>query len=224
MDYNNYYPAIKKCKIFYELNNEEVQLALDSMNAVVKKYRKGEIIHRFGAEIKHAIVVLSGETRSALYEPIDHPFEIVHGTVGQICMLPGSIKNEYKSPIEIMVHKDAEILFLDIRRFFHMPKDENQRWHGTLMANIIEALADHSITLKSRIRIIAHKKIKDRIMLYLYTLPTNEAGYKYIPMSMSDLSKYLHVEKGAMYKTIKDMQAEGILEWDKRKVKLLIDK
>ena len=223
MSYEKYYPAIKKCKLFYNLKTSEIEAALNSMNALIKRYEKGEIIYRFGEQVKYVVVVLSGETRSSMYEPIDHPFEITHGTVGQICMLPGSFRSDYYSSVEIVAYTDAEILFLDINNFLYRHEVE-KKWHSIMMGNIIQALADHSIDLKSRIRIIAHKKIRDRIILYLETIPTNEEGIKVIPMKMSDLAKFLHVEKGAMYKTIKEMQAEGILEWEKGRVKLLNNK
>ena len=223
MDYSNYMPVIRNSTLFNGLNPDEINLALESMNAWVKKYRKGEIILRFSENINHASIVLHGETRCSLFEPIDHPLEVIHGTVGEVFMLPGSCKMGFKSPIELRAYKDTEIMFLDIKAFLNRNMDNNENWHIRVTSNLIDALADHSIALNFRLRVIAHKKVRDRILIYLNALPTNDKGIKHIPMGMTDFSKFIHVEKSAMYKNIKEMEEEGILEWDRRQVRLLID-
>lgn len=226
MNYDNYEKTLIKTKLFEGMTLEEIQLAIETMNGRIKKYKKGEIIIRYGDEINSAGLVLRGETSCSLYEPIDRPLKIKYGKEGTVFLLPVSCIRGQKSLIEIEAAQDCEILFLDIQRALERivsnpPKVSDDSWCRKMVTNLVQELATHAVTLNFRLRIIAHKGIRDRIMLYLSSIDENDDGLKVIPMSMAEFSRFIHVDKSALYKNIREMQDEGILVWNGRKVKLL---
>lgn len=220
MKYQEYYDVLKQSKLFAGLSSEEMEMALDHMNAKIRSYAKGELILRFGEEVKYAIMVLEGEARGTLYEPVERPMDVIHVKEGEILLLPGSIIDGFVNRGEQEAITKATVLFMDMRSILE-EIGNSDIWCNKLTYNIITLLAEHSVRLNKRLGMIAHKEIRDRVMLYLNTLPVQDGGVRKLPMNMTALARFLHVDKSAMYKNIKEMQEEGVLEWDGREIKIL---
>lgn len=215
-----YRETFRKCGIFRGLTDSEILEALVILEAHHREFKKGDIIVRFNEPMSYAVVLLEGSITCTLFEPIDFPLIIKHASPGDTAALPLACLPNSLSRVEVTAIKNSVVLFLSLNNLIY--NDEiDYSFSSRIKTNLITELSHHSSRLNERLRIIAHNSIKDRIKLYLDTLSKDHNGYIHIPLSMTDFAHYLHVDKSALYRTIRELKSEGILEWEKNKVKII---
>ena len=73
--------------------------------------------------------------------------------------------------------------------------------------------------LNQKVRILSQKSLRDRILIYLGTLPKDKNGFVKIPFTQTALAEYLGVNRSALSRELGRMQNEGLLIVDKEKMK-----
>ena len=68
-------------------------------------------------------------------------------------------------------------------------------------------------------RILSQKSLRDRVYIYLSSLPKDKNGYVKIPFTQTALAEYLGVNRSALSRELGRMQNEGLLVIDGRKMK-----
>lgn len=204
------------------LKFEELPEALSLLEAQQRSFKKGEMIVRFREPLKRAVMLLEGVITCTMYEPLDCPFVIKHVRIGEAIALPGCCMPNTLSPVEITAATDCTVLMITLNAFLQ-GENGNSKVFFKIGSNLIREISYHARILNSRLRIVTHKGIRDRIRLYLNDLPKDKNGYVRIPLTMTELANYLHIDKSAMYRTIRELRAEGVLEWERNKVKVFND-
>ena len=213
--------VLNKCVLFNNITEEELPEALSLLQAKQHEFKKGEIILRYYDPVDYAIVLLKGKAVCTLYEPIEKPFVVLHVHEGGIMALAVAHMENVNSPGEITASTDCKVLLLNVKGFLSKEHSDSICF-SKIRNNIISGLSEHVQTMNQRLRMAAHGRVSDRIELYYHSLSsTDEDGYKHIPLSMKDLADYLHVDKSAMYKTLKQLKREGEIALERKKLKFL---
>ena len=80
-------------------------------------------------------------------------------------------------------------------------------------------LARKNLILNQKVRILSQKSLRDRILIYLGTLPKDKNSFVKIPFTQTALAEYLGVNRSALSRELGRMQNEGLLIVDKEKMK-----
>ena len=83
-----------------------------------------------------------------------------------------------------------------------------------LARNLIKSLAKKNLILNQKVRILSQKSLRDRIFIYLRTLPKDKDEYVKIPFTQTALAEYLGVNRSALSRELGRMQNEGLLVID----------
>lgn len=212
--------VLNNCRLFDGLTSDDLPEALSLLDAHRREYSKGEIIIRFGEPMERALILLDGSIKCTMYEPIDNPFVIKHNLPGELIALPGACAHGMKSPIEAIATSNC-IVFSISMKAFTIGENPDTKTFSIISANIIKALSAHAKMLNKRLRIISYKNVKDRIKVYLSTLPINEKGVIHLPLTMTDIANFIYVDKSAMYKTLRELKAAGILKFKRNQITIL---
>ena len=73
--------------------------------------------------------------------------------------------------------------------------------------------------LNQKVRILSQKSQRDRILIYLGTLPKDKNDFVKIPFTKTALAEYLGVNRSALSRELGRMQNEGLLVIDGKKIK-----
>ena len=90
------------------------------------------------------------------------------------------------------------------------------------MKGLTELLANDNIKKLYRIETLSQKGLRDRIMTYFHIL-ADKSGSNIINVNMSryQLAHYLCVNRSALSHEINEMQRDGLIEIDKKIIKIL---
>ncbi len=70
-------------------------------------------------------------------------------------------------------------------------------------------------------RILSQKSLRDRILVYLGTLPKDKNGFVKIPFTQTALAEHLGVNRSALSRELGRMQKEELLTVEGKKINLL---
>lgn len=115
---------------------------------------------------------------------------------------------------------DAAVLFIPADRIRSCDGPEVRQ----MTLNLLGEMAAKMQTLSFKTRLLKEIKIRERLMLYLKSLPRDGQGYVQIPFTQADLAEYLGVSRSALSHEIKIMRDASLLEGDKKRIRLSADR
>lgn len=213
----DYLYSIRKCYLFDGINDEQLPEAIKLLNGRIKKIEKDDFIVQLGVVLQNAGLLLKGKIESSFQnESFDQITMHTFGggyLFGEALVINGA-KN---SPVQVRAVEDSIVLFIDLERIYTVTDDSPIR--SVLVNNLIKSLARKNLILNQKVRILSQKSLRDRILIYLGTLPKDKDGYVKIPFTQTALAEYLGVNRSALSRELGRMQNEGLLIVDKEKMK-----
>ena len=215
----DYLYSIRRCYLFDGIGDEQIPDAIKLLNGRIKKIKKDSFIVKLGGKMTSAGLLLKGRIESSFQnENFDqitmHTFSDGY-LFGEALVINGA-KN---SPVQVRTVEDSIILLIDLEMIYTVADSSPIR---TLLAeNLIKSLAKKNLILNQKVRILSQKSLRDRVYIYLASLPKDKNGYVKIPFTQTALAEYLGVNRSALSRELGRMQNEGLLKVDGRKIKIL---
>ena len=214
----DYLYSIRKCYLFDGIKDEQIPDAIKLLNGRIKKIRKDSFIVKLGGKMTSAGLLLKGKVESSFQnENFDqitmHTFSDGY-LFGEALVINGA-KN---SPVQVRAVEDSIVLFIDLEMIYTVADSSPIR---TLLAeNLIKSLAKKNLILNQKVRILSQKSLRDRVYIYLASLPKDKGGYVKIPFTQTALAEHLGVNRSALSRELGRMQNEGVLKVDGRRIKV----
>ena len=120
--------------------------------------------------------------------------------------------------MQVRAVEECTILFIDLKTIYL--SEETSPLRLNLAGNLIKSLAKKNLILNQKVRILSQKGLRDRIIIYLSTLPKDSEGFVTIPFTQTALAEHLGVNRSALSREFGRMQDEGILVIDKNKMRV----
>lgn len=216
----DYLYSIRKCYLFDGINDEQLPEAIKLLNGRIKKIEKDNFIVQLGGVLQNAGLLLKGKIESSFQnENFDQITMHTFGggyLFGEALVINGA-KN---SPVQVRAVEDSIVLFIDLERIYTVTDDSPIR--SVLVNNLIKSLARKNLILNQKVRILSQKSLRDRIFIYLRTLPKDKDGYVKIPFTQTALAEYLGVNRSALSRELGRMQNEGLLVIDGKIIKITV--
>ena len=214
----DYLSSIRKCYLFDDIEDEQLTEVIMLLNGRIRKIQKDEFIVRLGDELKSAGLLLKGRIESSFQnESFDQI--TMHCFGGGYLFGETLVINDTKiSPVQVRTVEECTILFIDLKTIYL--SEETSPLRLKLAENLIKSLAKKNLILNQKVRILSQKGLRDRIMIYLSTLPKEKDGFITIPFTQTALAEHLGVNRSALSREFGRMQDEGILVIDKNKMRV----
>ncbi len=214
----DYLSSIRKCYLFDGIEDEQLTEAIMLLNGRIRKIQKDEFIVRLGDELKSAGLLLRGRIESSFQnESFDQI--TMHRFGGGYLFGEALVINDTKiSPVQVRAVEECTILFIDLKTIYL--SEETSPLRLNLAGNLIKSLAKKNLILNQKVRILSQKGLRDRIIIYLSTLPKDSEGFVTIPFTQTALAEHLGVNRSALSREFGRMQDEGILVIDKNKMRV----
>ena len=88
-------------------------------------------------------------------------------------------------------------------------------------ANLMQDMAQQLLFFNTIVRILAQKRLRDRLKIYLQTLTPDEKGCYSLPYTRTELADFLCVDRSALSRELCRMRDERILDFSGAKIHLL---
>ena len=212
-----YLYSIRKCYLFDGIKDEQLTEAIKLLNGRIKKVEKDDFIVQLGGVLRNAGMLLKGKIESS-FQNENYDQITMHTFGGGYLFGEAIVINSAKnSPVQVRAVEDSIVLFIDLSAIYQSEIASPLR---TILAeNLIKSLARKNLILNQKVRILSQKSLRDRILIYLGTLPKDKNGFVKIPFTQTALAEYLGVNRSALSRELGRMQNEGLLIVDKEKMK-----
>lgn len=203
--------VLAQCPLFRRINSDDILQVLKKADAYTEEFAAKERIplrkdgkNRIGILLSgEAKVFSSGEGRMLLNR-------LGEGSLFGVSYLFG----KEGADTEICIDKKSRVLFLEEAR-------SEALWeHPELRKNLILFLTDRILFLNRKIAFLSEGGAKGKLYRFLLDR-ADESGRVSLPCSFSELAKVLNVGRASLYRALEKMEAEGILQKEKRSLRLL---
>ena len=161
---------ISKTILFHGMSEEELEAALQSLQAEEKDYRKGQLILHAGKRTDRMGLVLEGSVSIESNDFWGNRTILSHVEAGQVFAETYALLQSESMLVDAVANDTCRILFLDIRGL--LKTNALEGWQGKLIRNLLIISAQKNYHLSGRSFHTAPKSIRGRVMVYLNTVAT----------------------------------------------------
>jgi len=214
-----HFDVLKSVELFEGINDSDLGLMLDCVEAKVKEFKKGGIIMLAGSKPLYVGVVISGEIHITR-EDIDGNRSLI------AVIMPGQIFAEAlccadvpESPVTVTAGTGSSVMLLNFTRLLRTCSNSCV-FHSQLIQNMLEVIAKKNLLLQNRMDIIGLKSIRAKVIRYLETFKPEHGKEITIPFNREQLADHLCVERSALSHELARMKKDGLIEFRKNKFTL----
>ncbi len=221
-----YLPVLESTFLFNACDETAIYNIIKCLEGYIKEYKKNEMIYNFYDKIDFAGIILKGEVKSIMTNATDSELVMRHFEAGSLFAGAYACISSEKSDMQIIAQKDSTILFLKLSNLF-LDKAVHFPYASRTTANLLKETAQNNIFQARKVQILTQKHIRDRLMLYLSTIqkgiitPKTKSVIE-LPFNRQELANYLGVERSALSREMCRMKKEGLIDFDRNKIRLNI--
>lgn len=217
-----YINILKKCRLFYGIEDEDILRMLTCMGTRVASFEKKYTIFREGSAAKYIGIVLSGTAqtvrvdysgnRSIISEAgPSETFGEAFACVGMEC-----------APVSVIAAEPCEIMFIECEHILHTCQN-NCSFHSRLIYNLVRELADKNIRYYKKSEITSARTTREKLLTYLTAASKEEGGTSFdIPFDRQELADYLGVDRSGLSVEIGRLKREGVIDCHKNHFDFLL--
>lgn len=212
---NDYLNSVAMSGLFKYLRDEHYGQAWKELNMTPKFYHSNRVIYGQDDPVTMAAIVHSGLVKGERLQPEGTASLAYFYERGDIFAFEGAFSGKRTSPLNIIAHEDAIVVFFNVRNIF------TSAFQQELATGLMELLANDDIKKLYRIETLSKKGLRDRIMSYLKILAAKNGSNVFeVDMSREQMAEYLCVNRSALSYELNQMKREGIIDFNKKVFKI----
>ena len=124
--------------------------------------------------------------------------------------------------ISVVCDSPCDILFIHYATI-GSPCTKSCAHHHQLTQNLLDLISERALNLSRRVEVLSQRTIREKLICYFMQLAAQAKASSFsLPFTMVDLADYLSIDRSAMTRELKRMKEEGLIEMDKRCVRLFL--
>lgn len=215
-----YLEILKKCPLFYNIEDENLLRMLNCLGAKVVLFDKKYTVFHEGDKIKHIGIVLSGSAQVAQIDFYGNRSILNSVEPSHVFGEAFACAEADFLPVSIIANEPSEIMLIDCMHILHTCTN-NCGFHQQLIFNLMKDLAGKTVQLHQKMEVCAKRTTRDKLLTYL-DLQAKKYGKEFtIPYDRQELADYLEVDRSGLSLEISKLRKEGVLENRKNFFRLL---
>ena len=132
-----------------------------------------------------------------------------------------NISSTNNKDYQIISKTNTQVLVIDYDKLLN-PINSKYTYFNTFIKNLFDIINNKYKETNDRIRILEKKQIRDKLLEY-FEIQHKKSRLKniYLPFSLKDLADYIAVNRSAMFRELKHLKEERLIEINDRKITLL---
>ena len=207
--------------LFADIEEAECRRMLHCLGATSCPFQTGEILYTYG-----------GDHRIGLIQSGRAELQRIDGEGNRTLLELLGADSLYGEPLAFSAREDSlaivgstdgRALLLDYDRISH-PCGRVCPCHTAVIDNLFRLLAQKSRHLSERITVISHRSIREKLLCYFRLHADSSDGLLELPFTLSALADYICADRSAMMRELKRMKEGGLLSFEKRRIRLNLNK
>lgn len=215
---------LMESSLFRGVAEQDLKAMLNCLGATERKYKKNDVILLAGTKVTSVGILIDGtaqitrddaEGNRAILSELERADLFAEAYVAA-----GSVE----IPITVIATSDCRIVWIPFNKIVGSCSNSCS-FHQTLVQNMMRVIALKNILMNEKMRILACKTTKEKLMTYLSDYSERAGKNKFkIPFSRNELADFLSVDRSAMSRELSRLRDEGYLRFHKNEFELLQDR
>lgn len=213
----NIFKQLKKCELFADFDDNEINKIFDNVEARIVKYSRGQLVAKENTEINELCILLEGNLLEYIVKP-NGEREVMRSLIdGEIFGLAQGYHKPNYLGYCIVSALDCQVLYITLSSIF----EKNEAIHRKLVYNIVKAMSGKVLELENNNKYIIIKSMRLKIAKLIYEkyLEQNKLEIS-LGMNRNEMAKYLSVSRPSMSREMGRMALEGMFEYRKDNIKI----
>ncbi len=209
-----YLSVLKKCPLFSEIDETNIEQILPCLSATVRQAEKNTFIFSADDSITTVGLILSGSVHIISEDFWGRKDILSQLGPGELFAESFSCAHIDKLPISVFAVEMTEVMLLNCRKIIRTCSTACI-FHTQLISNMLQIIANKNISLMQKIEQMSKRTTREKLLAYLSS-EAQKAGRKNfeIPFNRQEMADYLAVDRSAMSSELSKMRDEGLLDFD----------
>lgn len=202
--------------LFENINNNDIEKLLKELEANTLTYKKDLTIlstvknqNIIGFVVYGFIQIIKTDYNGNVTVVEDIKENSIFGS-----MFSNISNNEY----QIITKEETKIIILD---YDYIISKNNNLYYNIFIQNLLKITFNKISEKNDRIEILSQKTIRNKLLKYL-EIQTKKTGSKSIYYSCNNLASYIAVDRSAMWRELKNLEEDRIIEINNKVIKIKI--
>ena len=204
---------LRNISLFSAVKESDLEKLLAGNHIYQKHYMKSATVHNANETCRTLDIVLSGSLVAyslSTNGSATTMFEFSQGSVIGANLLFGE---NHSYPLNIYCLTDCQIIHMDINAVLEFLHDYNFTLH------YIKSISQNSQGINQKIAMFTQRTLRENIMYYFKQQAIiQKSSVILLPMSKRQLADYLGVQRPSLFRELKKLKEEGIIEIDNRTI------
>ena len=216
-----FFDILKKCPLFYDIEEGELLSMLGCLDAKVEFFDKKYTVFAEGSPAKHIGIVLSGSAQVVQVDYYGNRSILSKLAPSEMFAEAFACAEIEALPVSVIANEPSEIMLIDCRHILHTCS-KHCVFHQKMIFNLMRDLATKTILFHQRIQVTSKRTTREKLLAYLALQSKKAKSSTFtIPFDRQELADYLEVDRSGLSAEISKLRHEGVLESDKNRFKLL---
>ncbi len=206
-----YLEIIKKCPLFFDIEEENLLRMLTCLGARVEEFDKKYTVMAEGNPAKYIGIVLSGSVQMMQMDFYGNRSLLGNVLATEVFCESFACAQVESVPVTVEAREKSEIMLIDCDHILHTCSN-NCEFHRRLIFNMMKNLAVKNLGYHEKIEVTAKRTTRDKLLTYLMLCAKRAAKNSFeIPFDRQELADYLEVDRSGLSAEISKLRKEGIL-------------
>lgn len=206
------------------VKDEEKNKLIDNISRLLKLkssfYSKGETITTY-IEKRHQIAVLVSGYADLVRYDINGEKVIVEDFTSNDLFGEFFYSVNSNNELNVIARSDCEVIFFTYEDLFNSSNARGQNYYE-VVKDLMQQISNKIVVMNTRIEILSKRTIREKLLSYFQSIANQKhSRVFYLDFSLSDLADFLSIDRSAMMREIKNLIEDGIIEKNKKKIKLV---
>lgn len=204
------------CPVFFGLEASEVEMLISGVHYQIRHYSKGEIVVMAGEPVRDLIIILSGSVKGEMIDFSGKTIKIEDVEAPRPLASAFLFGKENRFPVTVSANEEVEVLAIPVTEFLKIMQSNTR-----VLINYLNSISSRAQFLSQKLHFLGFKTIREKIADYLL----QNAGDRYHSVELKNTQQQLAdmfgVARPSFARVLGEMQAEGLIEVDRKTVKIL---
>ena len=161
-----YLEILSKCRLFENMENENITAMLDCLGAEVHSCVKNQNIFTEGEPASHMGIMLSGKANIIRVDFYGNRSIVTVIEPPQLFGESFGCAEIKFVPVNVVAESDCKVMLIDIQKILH-PCCNACEFHSRMIFNLMKSIAEKNLLLNQKIEIISRRTTREKLMTYL---------------------------------------------------------
>jgi CRP-like cAMP-binding protein len=210
------YEILVECPVFQGILPEELENMISGVRHFQRSYQVGELVAIAGEPCNYLMCLIKGSIKAEMVDFSGKVIKLEDIKAPEALASAFIFGKNNRFPVNIIANENTSILYIPRYDLLKMMQANLK-----MLQNYLDNVSSRAQFLSDKIKFLSFKTIKGKIAQYILKLAGPDRDIIHFPMPQHALAEFFGVTRPSFARSLGEMAEEGIIEVDRRTIRIL---